>query len=132
MSQENVEVVRRLHEAFLGGDYEAALACFADDAVTDMTVRPDGRLYHGPQGMFEAMAVWIQMWDDYRFEPEDYVDAGDERVVLLWTEYGRGKGSTAPVEIRGGTVWTVRGGKVVRVKPYTNRDRALEAVGLSE
>ena len=132
MSQENVEIVRRLHEAFLGGDYEGALASFDDEAVTDMAVRPDGQVYYGPQGMFEAMAVWIQTWEEYRFEPEEYLDAGGDQVVLLWREYGRGKDSAAPVEIRGGTVWTVRSGKVIRVKPYTNRREALEAVGLRE
>src|SRR5437764_8561370 len=111
MSQENVEVVRRLHEAWLCGDNDGALACFDPEAVTDMTVRPDGQIYHGPEGMYEAMRIWVETWDEYRFAPERYLDAGDDKVVLLWRESGRGKGSEVEGEIVGATGWTVRSGR---------------------
>ena len=132
MAQENVEIIRSLHDAFLDGRVESALTYFDEEAITDMTVRPDGRLHHGPHGMFEAMAEWLATWEEYRFEPEDYIDLGDDRVVMLWREFGRGKGSEAQVEITGATVWTLRNGKVIRSKPYTDRAEALEAVGLRE
>lgn len=131
MSQENVEVVERLHRAWLDGDNEKALGFFAADADIDMTARPDGRHYQGPGGMFDAMRDWIETWDEYSFEPEGYLDAGDE-VVLLFRERGRGKGSKVEVEIVGATIWTIRDGMVAGVKPYTDRHQALAAVGLSE
>jgi ketosteroid isomerase-like protein len=132
MSRQDVEVVRKLHDAWLAGDNEAALSLFDPDAVIDMRARPEGRIYRGPEGMYEAMRDWIESWDEYRFEPEDLLDAGAGSVVLLWREYGRGKGSGAGVEIRGATVWEVERGRVVGVRPYTDRRQALEAAGLSD
>ena len=131
MSQTNVDVIRRMDDAWLRGDFDAALAYFAADAVIDMTVRPDGELYHGPEGMYEAMRVWVQSWDDYRFETDDYIDAGDDRVLTLWRERGRGKGSDIEVELVGGSVWTVREGLVTHVKPYIEREAAVAAAGVA-
>jgi ketosteroid isomerase-like protein len=36
------------------------------------------------------------------------------------------------VSVLGGTVWTVRDGKIARVAFYLHRSEALEAAGLSE
>jgi hypothetical protein len=47
MSQENVEVVRRMYEAFHAADTVSALACFDADVVVDFSRRPDGRVGHG-------------------------------------------------------------------------------------
>ncbi len=75
--------------------------------------------------------AWVERWDDYSYEVEDFLDAGEE-VVVLFRESGRGKESGATVEIVGATVWTICEGKVVRTKTYTDRRKALEAVGLQE
>jgi hypothetical protein len=62
MSQENVEVVRRHIDAYLSGDYEAALEAYHPEVVCDATVRPEGRVYWGREGVIEAFRVWRGTW----------------------------------------------------------------------
>ena len=62
---------------------------------------------------------------------EDVVDVGDD-VVATYRVRGRGRESGASVEQRITLVWSVRGGKVVRVRAYGERTDALESVGLIE
>jgi ketosteroid isomerase-like protein len=62
---------------------------------------------------------------------EKFIDAGDNVVVLLH-EYRRGRGSGMELEAKTAVVVAVRGGRVVRIQGYLDRDAALEAVGLSE
>jgi ketosteroid isomerase-like protein len=58
MSQENVDLVRRLMDAYRSGKYAAALAAFHPEVVCDATVRPEGRTYRGRDGVAEAIRVW--------------------------------------------------------------------------
>ena len=51
MSQENVEVVSRMYEAFARGDAPAALSCVDPAVVTDPRHRVDGRVGHGHDEM---------------------------------------------------------------------------------
>jgi ketosteroid isomerase-like protein len=131
MSQENVEVVRRCLAARDQGDYASARSLFDPRVVVDLSVRPDGRVYHGGADAAQAMRDWVERWEDYSYAAEEVLDAG-ENVVVFFRERGRGKGSGASTELVGATVWTLKEGKVVRMKTYTDRTEALEAVGLRE
>jgi len=132
MSQENVDLARRMTEAFLSGNGDGALALMHPDVVFEATARPDGRVWQGRNAVRRAVAEWIGSWDAYSLEIRDYVDAPGDRVVVLWTERGRGKGSGIPLEHHGGNVVTIRDGEIVRIAIYTSTDKALEAVGLRE
>jgi ketosteroid isomerase-like protein len=58
------------------------------------------------------------------------IDAGD-RVAVIFVARGRGRESGAEVEMRWGSVWTVPGGRIVRMDAYViTPEAALEAVGL--
>ena len=56
----------------------------------------------------------------------------DERVLVFARVTATGKMSGAPVEIRVAHEFTIRDDRLVRFKVYGDRDKALEAVGLSE
>jgi ketosteroid isomerase-like protein len=71
------------------------------------------------------------MWTDYGYEMRDYLDAGDQVVVLV-QERGRGRSTGVSVERELGYVFTMRGGKVGRVRLYGSWAETLEAAGLSE
>ena len=132
MSQENVEIVRQMFEAHLRGDHEAALAYYDPEVEFDATVRPDGRVFHGRDGVAEAMRVWIGTWQDYRFQVEEIIDAGVERVLAAIRESGRGKGSGLVMDQPAYAVFTVRQGLIVHRKGFRDRNEALEAAGLRE
>ena len=132
MSQQNVEIVRRAYEAFADGNLEAVLNVFHPE----VDIRPDaavpdlGRL-RGRDGWLELAGRWYEPWEEYRIEPEEFIDAGDQ-VVVLTREFGRRKDTGYEVEQRIGTVFTFRDGEAVRVEFFLDQAEALEAAGLTE
>src|SRR3954452_20477729 len=133
MSQENVEIVRRSADAFSRGDWDGALAEYDPDIewVEMPSLGPDASTYTGREQLRGAVESWIQMWREYDIEVCRYADAGDG-VVALVRERGRGGTSGASVEREIGELFTVRDGRVVRVRLYGSWSEALEAAGLSE
>jgi ketosteroid isomerase-like protein len=67
--------------------------------------------------------------DDLRIEPEQLIDAGEQVVVSMRTS-GRAKLSGAAVDLTLTSVSLLRDGKIVRVRNYSEKAEALEAVGL--
>jgi ketosteroid isomerase-like protein len=131
VSVENVEIVRRLVDAFEREDEDAQLAIVeAEVEIRDWPEGPDPRTYHGHAGMREAWEWWGQVWEWLRVETADFVDAGD-LVLTCGRIHGKGKGSTVEVSVDAFNVYTLRDGKVIRMEFFTDRERALEAAGLS-
>jgi ketosteroid isomerase-like protein len=131
MSQENVEVVREAFESFLGGDREKTARLVDPEVEFHGTVGglEEGRIAHGlPRivQMFEEED--LEAWQERRLEAEEFIDAGDDVVVLLH-EYRRGRGSGVELEADTAVVCAVSGGRVVRVQGYMDRQAALEAAG---
>jgi ketosteroid isomerase-like protein len=71
MSEENVELVSRMYEAFRRGDPEAALSCFDPAVVTDASHRVDGRIGHGRNELTAILAEWLGTWDDWHHHVEE-------------------------------------------------------------
>jgi ketosteroid isomerase-like protein len=147
MSQEDVEVVRRLLVPFEQGEI---VPLFRDDAVSAtltaasapfvtsdfecVFVRDDvGRAaYSGLDGLRTAWLDWLLPWESYHAEIEDVIDAGAGRVLVLTRDYARPKGAEHEVNFIGAPVWTVRDGKVARIEFYWNRAEGLAAAGLAD
>ena len=88
----------------------------------------------GIAAMGEAWRKALGGFDRLEMDVEECVSIDRERVLVLTTNTGRGK--TSGVELgelrtRGANLFHIRGGKVTRLVAYWDRDRALEAVGLS-
>src|SRR5919106_3015431 len=132
MSRENVEVVREAFEAYLAGDMEETGRLLDPDVEFRGIVGglEEGRVAHGlPQIVQEFEEEDLEAWEERRLEAEEFLDAGDEVVVLLH-EYRRGRGSGVELEIDTAVVVAVSGGRVVRIQGYVDRHAALEAAGL--
>jgi ketosteroid isomerase-like protein len=86
--------------------------------------------YSGRDGLRAAWLDWLEPWASYRTELEDFIDAGEGRVVVLTRDYARREGMEAEVYFEGAPVWTVRNGKVARVEFYMNRAEGLAVAGL--
>jgi ketosteroid isomerase-like protein len=91
---------------------------------------PDAGVYRGHEGWFEWIANWSAAWEDFGFEVEDYIAAGDGRVILATHLWARGR-SGITLERDDGWLWTLRHGKAVRLEYYAARAEALEAAGVS-
>jgi len=121
-----------MQESFLGPQPEHALAFFDADIVYDARERPDGKVWHGHDGMRRAMADWSGVWEDWQVETERYIDAGKDNVLILWRERGRGKESGIAMQQRGASLVTVRGELIVHMRLYVHQRAALEAIAARE
>src|SRR2546423_4814890 len=132
LEHEDVEVVRRLLEAIQAGSVGSALALLHADVRFDATVRPDGTVWHGPEGARRAMTEWVDEWDEYELQTERVLRASESRVAVLFHERGRAPGSGVPIAQAGVTVFTLRGGLIAQIRPPLRRGRAPRELRLSE
>jgi uncharacterized protein len=140
MSQENVEIVRRLYEEWWAGlERGDPGAVFDSEAVTDdceFTVEggmPDGRsVWRGREEYVEWFRTWTSEFEGWSLRLERLMDAGRDRVVALTHQSGTGKESGVPVELNVGVVWELKEGRVIRARNYVSHADALDAAGLSE
>jgi ketosteroid isomerase-like protein len=131
MSEENVETVRQMWDAFMAGDAETALSIFAEDVEWDGSNLPDGRIAHGHEAVLDHIGRWADAWENWTVEVER-VSAGEgDQVVLIFRERGRSS-SGLTMDERHAEVYVVRNGKVVRRQGFSDPEHALEAAGLSE
>ena len=134
MSQENVELLRPAYAAVSRGDVDEVLQVCDPDIECQL---PEGGLntgtLRGHQAVREFLEGYIESFDSFRMEPDEFIDAG-HRVLVFLRVLGRGRGSGVDVEVRPAHVWTMRGGKAVRLEAFSEQSRgaALEAAGLSE
>lgn len=139
MSEENVELVRRV---YIEGDLlqttsEQIDRLFREYLDEDFEFRlpgdyPEGEpVFRGREGVDQLVAMLGETWSEWQFEPERFLDAGDQ-VVVFARIVGRGKASGAPFELETTHVWTIRAGRAISVHAYRDRSQALEAAGLRE
>jgi ketosteroid isomerase-like protein len=139
MSQENVDVVRRLIEEFQAGmergDVGPSLKSenLADDFEWIPADVP-GTLttYRGRDAFLEFMRTWTEDFENWSVELDRLIDASDDRVVGLFHQRATGKGSGVPVELQQGMVYELEDGRVIRMCNYADPTEALKAAGLAE
>jgi ketosteroid isomerase-like protein len=132
MSQDNVEILRRALPESAPADAEALLALLDERVEWDYVgAFPEVVTYHGPDEVREFLQQWSGAFDDFGFEAEEAIGAGDSVVVLLH-QWGQGKETGARVESRTWQVFTFRDGKIVHCRGYGTKAEALDAAGLTE
>jgi ketosteroid isomerase-like protein len=132
MSQENVEIVRRMYDAFHRGDVDGALSHFDPDVLVDASkARPDVRIGKGREHVSAIVSSWLASWEEWREEIEEMRDLGS-RVLVLSVQRGRGKGSGVEVEAHYAMLYDLHGGEIISMRMYWTPAEALEAVGLRE
>ena len=131
MSEENVDRLKESVEQFNRGDVPGILR------MLDPEVRFEHRIAE-LQGDFtgiDAVEAWFadlaQHFEDWRIECEDFRDLGD-RVLALGTLWAVGKVSRLETEVPYTVVAEFRNGLCTHFTDYGNREKALEAAGLSE
>ncbi len=133
MSQENVEIVRRLYDAFNAGDLEATL----DLTAPENEFHPSGifmdteRTYRGREGYSEFWHTFREAWETITVNVERIEDLG-EQVLVLGTFHGRGHGSGVGVTREAAWLVTLRDGLFAQSRTFVSWAEALEAAGLTE
>jgi ketosteroid isomerase-like protein len=143
MSEENVEIVRRMLEASDRRDGEAVFAAYDPDiefdtselrpAIGSEDPNPDfPERVRGRDAVRAALQEWVSAWEIVDYEHEELMDAGNQ-VVHFIRQRIRGRTSGIEFTFRPyAQVWTLRAGKITAMKAYADRDEALKAAGLSE
>jgi ketosteroid isomerase-like protein len=134
MSRDNVDIVRLILTEWERGNFSAGAKLF-DPEVTFETFMPDATENVIARGSAEFAAFtrdWLSQWREYRIVGDEFQEVGRDKVFVAVRQLARGRHSGAEVESPGFSVWTLRGGKVVKLSLHYDRDKALEAAGLSE
>lgn len=132
MSEENVEIVRRAFEATNRGQGPAVLLEFYDADVeldargTALGQLVGGGVYRGHQGVRHFFRRYYEAWEQVDYEIEELIDAG-EHVVAVVNNRCRGRGSGITLEWQAPSIWTIRGGKIIRLVFFMSREEALRA-----
>jgi len=124
---ENVDLVRRGFELFAGGG-PAALLPLTDPEIecyTDSRL-PNAGTYHGHDGYLSWTQQWLEAWEDFQMEPLEFVEVGEEIVVVPLHQRGKGKGSGIEVEMDLTYLFEGRDGRVTHIHLYETKERALE------
>ena len=134
MSQENVEIVRRLVDAYNkeGFGSPATLDFFDQSAVfEEPPEQPGATVAEGRDAVARTFGQFDQVWEEHRSSPEEIRVIDAERVLLLTVDYFRGREGLELTQ-SSGVVFTLRNDKVVRMQAFWERESALKAAGLSE
>ncbi len=131
MSQENVELMRGMYEAFGRGDIETVLGEM-DEGIewneAENFIYADRNPYVGPQAVLEGVFARLgEDWEVFEVKPDEILDAGD-RVVALGHYIGKHKASGKEVRAQFAHVWGVREGKVTSFQQYTDTKQFADAV----
>ena len=122
MSKENVEIVRRVYEGWSRGDYSQT-ELFDPEIEFEMIDWPHGDKARGIEAMNETWRASLAAWEDFRVHPDELIDHGD-RILVINSVSGRGKGSGADVSAVTATLFTLEDGKVMGLGLYWDPERA--------
>jgi ketosteroid isomerase-like protein len=130
MSLSAAAVVRALFERVNAGELDGAIELLAPDAVfvvpPDASAEPD--TYRGHDGARRYFSGFDGVLDEVRFELLDLEQVTDDTVLAAAKLRGRGTTTGIPVEQETFVVLRVRDGLVSWIRPYADRESALERI----
>lgn len=136
MSQENVNTVRGMYEAFGRGDIAGVLAALDPQVEwweAENFIYADGNPYVGPEAVLQGVFARIGgEWEDFSVAPEEVLDAGETvvgRGIYSGIYSGTYKRNGRRVRAQFAHVFTFRDGKVAKFQQYTDTAQFLQAVG---
>jgi ketosteroid isomerase-like protein len=130
VSAENLQIIRELVEAFNGRDLDAAFAVLHPEAeLHPLRAQLEGKAYVGHDGLRELLADFDQDWEYVQMDPEEFREA-DDKVLVLGRLRARARASGMDLDVPMGFVWTLREGKVVHGRTFSDQADAVRAAGL--
>ena len=131
MSEENVEIVGRAIDAFARTGHPPEDLFDPEVEVWESPELPGDLAGKGYDNLVRVNETLLDSFAEWSIEPERFFDLG-ERVLVFAQFLVRGKGSGVAVTDPMTYLLTVRNGRVVDWGLFGDRNKALEAAGLSE
>jgi ketosteroid isomerase-like protein len=132
MSQENVEIVRRIFEAWALADWSIGNDYYDEHIVFVMS--PDFPAFGVYYGIDQVRVYWrdfLQQFERTTIEAER-LDAAGDTVLAQVVQHFKGRVSGIEGDLPYFMLFTFRGKTIIRVESMIEEVQALEAVGLSE
>jgi ketosteroid isomerase-like protein len=126
MAGGNVELVRKMYEAYVAGDMERALASIHPQVRVDFSDRADAPATQGREALADLASSWQDAFDGYSEEIVDVLEIEDF-VCLVTTQRGRTKGSDFEIVDQVAFLMEVSEGKITSLTGYTSLEEAREA-----
>ena len=119
--ESNLLTIQQLYAAFGKGDMKTILSLQAKDVEWSVAAPADLIPWAGPVQGYDGLMRFMKIMDEslevHKSEPREYF-AKDDKIVVLAYEEGLAKSSGKPYEIDPVEVWTLRRGKVTRLRVY--------------
>src|SRR5262249_55003547 len=128
MSEENVEIVRRVYEQVSAHEWDAPSELFDAEYEVDLTdAGPDLGVISGVEASEAALRGYTETFEDFRIELIEVVHVDEQHVVTAVRDGGRLKGSDTEVWNPFFHVWTFHDGKISRRSSERQQEQCLEA-----
>lgn len=83
-------------------------------------------------GFLSFWREWLSAWGTWILGPPEFIEVDENRVLLIYEVRARSKTHQVEMTFEGGNLLTLRDGRLTRLELFFERDKALEAAGLSE
>ena len=134
MGKKEIELIRRGFQVY----NEAGPSAFIDFLVREDAIHPDfvfhiqedlpnGGDWPGIEGFNEMTRSWLEAWEEFKVEPHEFIEVGDESLLVPIRQRAIARGSG--IEVAGEFVYVIifRDGKVVQTRLYSDREQAERA-----
>ena len=132
MPTSNLDLVGSIYPAWERGDWSSVEWAHPDIEFV-VADGPGQARVAGVDALGPAWREFLDTWEEWRVQAEEYRVLDDERVLVLIRIGGRGRTSGLEVDqisARGANLFHLRDGKVTMLALYWDRERALADAGL--
>ena len=132
MATRHVDLIRKALDAFKEKDADALTEMSSDE----LEIHPaygeqlETDSFSGDDAWKDYFSRMGELFEEWRIEDVEILDAGEERVVSLFRSVGQEEESEEDVEHAIGVTYTLRDGEIARVRGYLDPKDALAAAGL--
>ena len=133
MDSPNVETVRSVYGfnwAATGGretGLQRMASLVAPNFEAHLSPETGGRVVRGIDDLRQFGYALEQDFAEVTYDPEEFRELPDGRIVVLGRIHGRGRQSSLPLEGEFGHVWTFAGGQPRSIVAFLDHARALQA-----
>jgi ketosteroid isomerase-like protein len=119
------ELVRQGYAALAQRDFETMSRLAVPDFEMDMTTRVlNPATYRGEEGLRQFLTEIDELWESMDMTVERLIERDDQVLALLAVDI-KGRGSGLQLQDRIAQLWTVRDGKLVRMRVRADQQAAL-------
>ena len=124
---ERIELLRHAYRTFKDGDIDFAhfhpLLCI----VQTSSLLGTAGTFQGHDGLQRSVRELNEGFEEIRFEPEDYDELDDGRVLVRCRFVGRGTRSGIELDSHVWHIWSFQDGLLSRMEVHPSKRRALAA-----